>query len=60
MYADVQRAVAEAVPYISLWCKTNVAVARRSLTGIEIPPIADFTFLQHVSRAPSHRAAAAR
>jgi peptide/nickel transport system substrate-binding protein len=58
MYAEVQRAVAEAAPYISLWCKTNVAVARRSLTGIEIPPIADFTFLKNVSRTAADRASA--
>ena len=29
LYADVQRIVAEEAPYISLWCKTNAAVARR-------------------------------
>jgi peptide/nickel transport system substrate-binding protein len=51
MYADVQRLVAEDAPYISLWCKTNVAVAQRGLTGIHILPIADFTFLKDVARA---------
>jgi peptide/nickel transport system substrate-binding protein len=57
-YADVQRLVAEEAPYISLWCKTNVAVARRSLTGIHIPPIADFTFLKDVARtSPDRRVA---
>jgi peptide/nickel transport system substrate-binding protein len=58
LYGEVQRAVAEAAPYISLWCKTNVAVASRSLTGIEIPPIADFTFLRNVSRTDARSAAA--
>jgi peptide/nickel transport system substrate-binding protein len=52
-YADVQRIVAEEAPYISLWCKTNAAVARRDLTGIHILPIADFTFLRNVARTPS-------
>jgi ABC-type transport system substrate-binding protein len=52
LYADVQRTIAEEAPYISLWYKTNVAVAQSSLTGIRIPPIADFTFLRDVSRAP--------
>jgi peptide/nickel transport system substrate-binding protein len=57
-YADVQRLVAEEAPYISLWCKTNVAVARRSLSGIHIPPIADFTFLKDVARtSPDRRVA---
>ncbi len=58
LYADVQRIVAEDAPYVSLWCKTNVAVASRSLSGIRIPPIADFTFLKDVERRPAdHRAA---
>lgn len=57
-YADVQRAVAEEAPYISLWCKTNVAVARRDLTGIHLMPIADFTFLKDVARTPADRRAA--
>jgi peptide/nickel transport system substrate-binding protein len=52
LYADVQRIVAEEAPYISLWCKTNVAVASRSLSGIHILPIADFTFLKDVARTP--------
>jgi peptide/nickel transport system substrate-binding protein len=50
LYGDVQRIVAEEAPYISLWCKTNAAVARRDLTGIHILPIADFTFLKDVAR----------
>ena len=49
-YADVQQIVAEEAPYISLWCKTNAAVAHRDLTGIHILPIADFTFLKDVAR----------
>ena len=58
LYANVQRLVADAVPYISLWCKTNVAVAQRSLTGIRLLPTADFSFLKDVARtAPDRRAA---
>ena len=34
LYGEVQRIVAEEAPYISLWCKTNVAVAQRTLTGV--------------------------
>lgn len=55
LYGDVQRAVAEDAPYISLWCKTNVAVARGDLTGIYLMPIADFTFLKDVSRTQTLR-----
>ena len=58
LYGDVQRAVAEDAPYISLWCKTNVAVARADLSGIHLMPIADFTFLKDVSRTQTARRAA--
>lgn len=59
LYGEVQQTIAAEAPYISLWYKTNVAVARRTLTGIHIPPIADFTFLRDVARvapdgAPAH------
>lgn len=50
LYGEVQQLVARAVPYISLWCKTNVAVAQRSLTGIRVPPDVDFVFLKDVAR----------
>ncbi len=36
------------VPYISLWYKTNVAVAQPDLHGVHLSPIADFTFLKDV------------
>ena len=50
IYGDVQRALAEEVPYISLWTKTNVAITQRSVTGVRLSPFADFFFLKHVSR----------
>jgi peptide/nickel transport system substrate-binding protein len=56
LYARAQRLIAEDVPYISLWYKTNVAVAQPDLRGIRLSPIADFTFLQHVWRAPADQA----
>jgi peptide/nickel transport system substrate-binding protein len=52
LYAGVQRLIAEEQPYISLWCKTNVAVAQRTLTGFRILPTAEFTFLKDVARTP--------
>lgn len=58
LYAQVQQIVAEEAPYISLWYKTNVAVASRTIAGIHIPPIADFTFLKDVSRSTPDRRAA--
>ena len=50
LYGDVQRVVADEQPYISLWCKTNVAVAQRTLSGFHILPTAEFTFLKDVER----------
>jgi peptide/nickel transport system substrate-binding protein len=56
LYGEVQKVVADAVPYISLWCKTNVAVGQRDLSGIQIPPNGSFTFLKDVARAAPSRA----
>ena len=50
LFQDVQRLVAQQVPYISLWYKTNVAVAQRTLTGVHLTPLADFLFLKDVAR----------
>jgi peptide/nickel transport system substrate-binding protein len=50
LYGDAQRAVAGKVPYVSLWCKTNVAVAQRTLEGVHLLPTADFIFLKDVAR----------
>lgn len=50
LYGEVQRIIAHDVPYVSLWYKTNVAVAQAGLTGIRLTPMADFTFLKDVAR----------
>ena len=47
---EAQQRIAEDAPYISLWYKTNVAVAQPDLTGIRLTPLAEFTFLKDVSR----------
>ncbi len=49
-YSRAQQLIAEDVPYVSLWYKTNVAVFQPDLTGVRLSPIADFTFLKDVSR----------
>jgi peptide/nickel transport system substrate-binding protein len=50
LFAAAQRRIAEAVPYVSLWTKTNFAIAQRSLTGVHLSPIGDFLFLAGVRR----------
>ena len=51
LYGDAQRLIGTEVPYLSLWYKTNVAIARRDLTGVRLSPAADFLFLRNVTRA---------
>lgn len=58
LYGDVQKLVAEEAPYVSLWYKTNVVVAQRTLQGIEIGPAADFRFLRTVWRGDNDPAVA--
>ena len=57
LFADAQRLISQEVPYLSLWYKTNVAVARRDLTGLRLSPSADFLFLRGVTRASPHAVA---
>jgi peptide/nickel transport system substrate-binding protein len=58
LFGEVQRIVANDVAYISLWDKTNYAIAQRSLTGVQLKPAADLLFLKDVARTPvDHQAA---
>ena len=51
LYREAQRRIAEDAPYISLWYKTHVAVARPGVTGVTLSPMADFAFLRKVSKS---------
>src|SRR5262249_18359520 len=50
LYQQAQRVIAADAPYISLWYKTNFVAAQPDLTGIQLTPIAEFTFLKDVRR----------
>jgi peptide/nickel transport system substrate-binding protein len=50
LYGKVQQLIADAAPYISLWHRTNFALAQPTLSGIHLSPQGDFTFLRNVSR----------
>ena len=50
LYGEAQRVIAEDAPYISLWYKTNVAVARTGIEGVKLTPSAEFTFLREVTK----------
>ncbi len=53
LYSAAQRILAVDLPYITIWTKTNFAIARRDLTGIALNPLAELMFLRHVARIPS-------
>jgi peptide/nickel transport system substrate-binding protein len=52
LFGEAQRLIAEQVPYISLWCKTNAVVAQRDLSNFHVTPTVDFIFLKDVERLP--------
>jgi peptide/nickel transport system substrate-binding protein len=54
IYGDVQRMIADQVPYISLWTKTNFIVSQQSISGVSLTPFADFFFLKGVARVQPH------
>jgi peptide/nickel transport system substrate-binding protein len=49
-YSAVQKLVAEDAPYISLWYKTNIAVTRPEISGVQLSPQADFLALKDVRK----------
>jgi peptide/nickel transport system substrate-binding protein len=53
LYGEAQAIIARDAPYISLWTKTNIAVAQPDIRGIELSAIADFGFLRRLQRAVS-------
>jgi peptide/nickel transport system substrate-binding protein len=52
-YARAQRIIADDVPYLPLWYRTNVAVFQPDIAGVVLSPVADFTFLKDVHRVPA-------
>jgi peptide/nickel transport system substrate-binding protein len=58
LYVRAQRLIADDVPYISLWYKTNIAVFGTNVEGVTLTPTAEFTFLRNVSKR-NHPAAGA-
>ena len=51
LYGQVQTRVAEEVPYISLWHKTNVVVSQPDIEGVTVSPTADFSFIRQLRRS---------
>lgn len=42
VYAEVQEILGRDAPYVSLWYKSNFALARRGIRGVELGPFAGF------------------
>jgi peptide/nickel transport system substrate-binding protein len=49
-YSEVQKIVADDVPAVSLWHKTNIAVTRPGITGLRLSAQADFLALKDVPK----------
>jgi peptide/nickel transport system substrate-binding protein len=49
IYSRVQRILADEVPYVSLWHKSNLAVARERVRGFTLTPDGDFYPLARVT-----------
>jgi peptide/nickel transport system substrate-binding protein len=49
-YQEAQKLIAEDSPYIPIWHRTNAIVAQRTVDGLHVPPMGDFTWLKDVSR----------
>lgn len=49
-YGEAQKIIAEDAPYISIWNRTNVAVAQHTLSGLHINAVGDFESLKDVTK----------
>ncbi len=47
-YGEVQKIIAEDAPYISIWNRTNVAIAQPTLSGLHLNAMSDFESLKDV------------
>jgi peptide/nickel transport system substrate-binding protein len=50
-YGEAQKLIAEDVPYVSLWHKTNLAVTQPNITGLRVGPQADMMWLKDAKKA---------
>jgi peptide/nickel transport system substrate-binding protein len=48
VYSEIQKILAEDIPYVSLWYTTNVAVMNKSVHGFVVYPAGDFISLKDV------------
>ena len=49
-YGDAQKLIAIDAPYISLWNRTNVAIAQPALLGLHLNAVGNFESLKDVTK----------
>jgi peptide/nickel transport system substrate-binding protein len=54
IYFEVQRIVAEDLPYINLWYFDNVIAYRPRVKGLKLVPSGNFEFIREATIAPEH------
>jgi peptide/nickel transport system substrate-binding protein len=48
LFSQVQKIVAEDVPYLSLWFMDNISVHRKRISNVQLSPTGDYDFLRNV------------
>jgi peptide/nickel transport system substrate-binding protein len=54
-YSEIQKIVADELPYVSLWYLKTTCVYNRRLSNVELSPAGDFDFLQKLKIGESQR-----
>lgn len=48
LFSEIQKIVAEDVPYLSLWYQDNICVHRKRVSNVHLSPTGDYDFLRYV------------
>jgi peptide/nickel transport system substrate-binding protein len=48
MFSEVQKIIAEDLPYVSLWFMDNVSVHRKRISDVQLTPTGDYDFLRSI------------
>jgi peptide/nickel transport system substrate-binding protein len=48
MFSEVQKIIAEDLPYVSLWFMDNVSVHRKRISDVQLSPTGDYDFLRSI------------
>jgi ABC-type transport system substrate-binding protein len=48
LFSEIQKDVAEDVPYLSLWLQDNICVHRARISNVRLTPSGDYDFLREI------------